>query len=154
MKKGLRDSYKKYCSTTESPVDIKTYLLIAAEYNKFLIEKVLLGYEVTLPARLGTLSIIGRKQQITVENGKIKGLAPDWVKTKKLWERNEKAKQEKKILYHTNNHTDNVRYKFFWSKNKVLVTNKSLYSLRMTRNNKRAVHKILINNLKRYKTLL
>lgn len=138
--KNLRDSYKKYISTVDNPVDIKNYLLITADYNKFLINKVLEGEEVTLPARMGTLSIIGRKQSIKMKDGKIVGLAPDWVKTKKLWESNPEAKKEKKLIYHTNTHTDNTRYKFLWSKCRVLVENKTLYSLRMTRDNKRAVH--------------
>jgi hypothetical protein len=144
MKRNLRDSYKKYCETTDNPVDIKTYLLITGDYNKFLINKVLEGKEVTLPSRMGTLSILGKKQKVRVdEDGNIQGLAPDWVKTKELWESNPQAAKDKKLVYHINAHTDNVRYKFLWSKSQVLVENKTLYSLRMTRDNKRAVHAMI-----------
>lgn len=151
--KNVRSSYKQYKETTTNEiVDSKTYIDYANEFNKFLAEKVIEGYEITLPARLGTLSIIGKKQKIKVdENGKIFGLAPDWVKTKELWDNNPKAKEEKKLLYHTNNHTDNTIYKFLWSKNRILITNKILYSLRMTRDNKRKVYS-LINNGKKYIT--
>lgn len=143
--KNLRDSYKLYKQDVKDPVDIKTYILIATEYNKFLMDKVLDGEEVTLPSRLGTLSIIGKKQKVSLdEDGKIKGLAPDWVKTKQLWDSNPQAKEKKQLLYHTNSHTDNTRYKFFWSKQRILIQNKILYSLKITRDNKRAVHNLIL----------
>ena len=151
--KNVRSSYKQYKKTTTNEiVDSKTYIDYANEFNKFLVDKVIEGYEITLPVRLGTLSVIGKKQKVRVnEHGKIFGLAPDWVKTKELWDNNPKAKEEKKLLYHTNNHTDNTIYKFLWSKNRILITNKILYSLRMTRDNKRKVYS-LINNGKKYVT--
>ena len=150
--RNLRDSYKLYKQSAVDPVDIKTYLLLAADYNKFLIDKVLTGKEVTLPSRMGTLSITGKKQEIKFdEDGKVTGLAPDWVKTKELWANNPQAKKEKKRIFHTNDHTDNVRYKFLWSKKNVLVENKTLYSLRLTRTNKRAVYSKILKGAQ-YKT--
>lgn len=150
--KNIRESYKYYKDLVENPVDIKTYILLAGEYNKFLIDKVLEGKEVTLPSRMGTLSILGKEQNIRFdEEGKIVGLAPDWVKTKELWKNNPQAKLEKKRVFHTNSHTENVRYKYLWSKRNVLVENKTLYSLRLTRTNKRAVHQKILDGAQ-YKT--
>ena len=150
--KNLRESYKLYKNTVENPVDIKVYLRLAADYNKFLISKVLDGKEVTLPSRMGTLSIVGRKQKVKFdEEGNPTGLAPDWVRTKLLWARDSIAKANRKLLFHLNSHTENVRYKFLWSKKNVLVENKTLYSLRLTRTNKRAVHKKIIEGAQ-YKT--
>lgn len=144
--KNIRDSYRYYKKTSKNPIDIKTYIEMCNEYNKFLINKVLDGEEITLPSRMGTLSIVGKKQKITYdENGNVKGLAPDWVKTKKLWETNSKAKEKKQLVYHTNEHSSNIRYRFFWSKSRVLVTNKTLYSLLITRTNKRSVHNRIMN---------
>lgn len=152
MCRNVRDSYKLYKKLALIPVDLKTYISYANEYNKFLAQKVLEGEVITLPSRMGTLSIVGKKENIRFnENGSIKGLAPDWVKTKQLWENNPEAKKNKKILYHTNSHTDNVRYKFFWSKINIITLNKVLYSLKMTRDNKRAVHN-LIKEGKQYVT--
>lgn len=143
--KNLRDSYELYKKLYKNPIDKKQYLALTAEYNKFLMSKVLAGKEVTLPSRMGTLSVVGRVSKVRLdEDGNIIGLAPDWVKTKELWENNPQAKKEKKRIFHTNAHTDNVRYKFLWSKKNVLVENKTLYSLRMTRTNKRAVHKSIL----------
>ena len=150
--KNVRDSYKLYKQSENNIVELKKYIIYANEFNKFLIDKVLNGDEVTLPARFGTLSIIGKKENIKFdENGKVKGLAPDWVKTKELWNNNPKAKEEKKLLYHTNSHTDNTRYKVFWSKQRILIQNKILYSLRITRTNKRNIHNLILKN-KQYKT--
>ena len=102
---------------------------------------------------MGTLKILGKKQKVKYdENGKVKGLAPDWVKTKALWDSNEEAKKKKTLLYHINAHTDNVRYKYLWSKNRVLVENKTLYSLRMSRANKRAAN-AAIKQGKDFKTI-
>lgn len=152
--KNVRSSYNQYKKTTNNEiVDSKTYIDYANEFNRFLAEKVIEGYEITLPSRLGTLSIIGKKQKIRFdEDGNIKGLAPDWVKTKKLWEDNPEAKAKKQLLYHTNSHTDNTIYKFLWSKNRILITNKILYSLKMTRTNKRAVNELVTKMNKKYVT--
>lgn len=151
MKNNISSSYKDYKKSNSVIMSITNYCKIAALYNKFLLGKVLDGYEVFLPCRLGTLSIVGRKQKYRVENGEIKGLAPDWVKTKELWLKNEEARRSKKLLYHMNTHTDGVRYKYIWSKKNVLVTNKTLYSLRMTRGNKRTANALIVQG-KAFKT--
>ena len=147
--RNLRDSFKLYKSKVNPVVNIKDYLSINGDYNKFLMDKILNGKEVTLPSRLGTLGIVGREQKLSLdEKGNVKGLAPDWVKTKELWDKNPEAKAAKKRIYHMNTHTDNVRYKFVWTKRGVLVVNKTLYSLRITRGNKREVHSRIIEGKK------
>ena len=78
-----------------------------------------------------------------IEDGEIKGLAPDWVKTKQLWDSDTEAKENKQLVYHFNEETNGIRYKFSWSKNRVLVSNKTLYNLRMTRSNKRELSKLV-----------
>lgn len=141
MKKSIKDSYQQYKeSSKENSVNKKLYLKLTAEYNKFMISKVLKGEKIALPMRMGTLQVVGKKQKVRFdEDGNVVGLAPDWVKTKALWEKDEKAKKERKRIFHLNQHTDGVRYTYFWSKNRVIVENKTLYALRMTRENKRAV---------------
>lgn len=144
MNKNIRSSYKKYVQTTEEPVPVSDYIKINELYNKFLIGKALESFEVTLPSKLGTLCIVGRKPRLRFdENGKPLGLAPDWVKTKQLWESNPEAKERKQLLYHTNAETEGVRYKWVWSKKNILIENKTLYALRLTRTNKRTVHRMI-----------
>ena len=147
MKKfyNSRDSYILYKNTSslDTPVDISTYIKIVNSFMKFLIRKLFQTGEITLPERLGNLFVIGKKVKIRFEEGEIKGLAPDWVKTKELWDSDSKAKKDKQLVYHFNEDTNGVRYKFFWSKNRVLVTNKTLYTLKMTKTNKKELSKLI-----------
>lgn len=143
--RNIHDSYQKYLEITDEPTNIKTYKQINDLYMKFLCLKVMEGNSITLPARLGVLSIMGQKHKVKLKDGKLSGLAPDWVKTKELWKKNPEAKAKKQLMYHTNSHTDGVRYKWFWSKRNVLIENKTLYALKMTRANKRAVHQTILD---------
>lgn len=145
MKKSIKDSYEKYAEKAgKDVVSKKDYLKLTAAYNQFLMKKVHAGEKVTLPARFGTLQIVGIKQKIRFdEDGNLVGLAPDWPGTKALWERDPQAKKERKRIFHLNAHTNNVRYRFIWSKARVLVENKTLYSLRMSRKNKRTVTEMI-----------
>ncbi len=143
--KGIKDSYITYKNISSSPVDKDVYSKVCSLYNKFLISKVLDGNEITFPMKMGTLAIVGKKQKIKRdENDNIISLAPNWRKTMEYWKRNERAKEEKKLIYCTNEHSNGVRYKYFWSKKNVAVSFKNMYSLRLVRNNKRAVHKAIL----------
>ena len=145
MKKfyNTRDSYVVYKNMSVNPINISQYVQIINHFMKFLSYKLLSTGEITIPERLGKLSIFGKKVNIRIENGEIKGLAPDWVKTKELWDSDPIAKQNKQLVYHFNEETNGIRYKFAWSKNRVLVSNKTLYNLRMTRSNKRELSKLV-----------
>ena len=145
MKKffNTRDSYVVYKNMSANPINISQYVQITNHFMKFLITKLLTTGEIILPERLGRLSIFGKKVNVRIEDGEIKGLAPDWVKTKQLWDSDEEAKNNKQLVYHFNEETNGIRYKFSWSKNRVLVSNKTLYNLRMTRSNKRELSKLV-----------
>ncbi len=145
MKKfyNTRDGYVVYKNMSVNPINISQYVQIINHFMKFLSSKLLSTGEINIPERLGKLSIFGKKVNIRVEDGEIKGLAPDWVKTKQLWESDEEAKNNKQLVYHFNEETNGIRYKFSWSKNRVLVSNKTLYNLRMTRSNKRELSRLV-----------
>ena len=145
MKKfyNTRDSYVVYKNMSDNPINISEYVQIINHFMKFLITKLLTTGEINIPERLGRLSIFGKKVNVRIEDGEIKGLAPDWVKTKQLWDSDEEAKNNKQLVYHFNEETNGIRYKFSWSKNRVLVSNKTLYNLRMTRSNKRELSKLV-----------
>ena len=140
---NTRDSYILYKSISKEPLEVSRYIEITNLFMKFLSNKLLEKGSIIIPERLGNLSIIGKKIKVRIEEGKIKGLAPDWVKTKELWEEDSQAKLEKQLVYHFNENTNGIRYKYSWSKNRVLVTNKTLYNLKMTRENKRALSKLV-----------
>ena len=145
MKKfyNTRDSYVVYKNMSVNPINISQYVQIINHFMKFLSSKLLSTGEIILPERLGRLSIFGKKVNVRIEDGEIKGLAPDWVKTKQLWDSDAEAKENKQLVYHFNEETNGIRYKFSWSKNRVLVSNKTLYNLRMTRSNKRELSKLV-----------
>ena len=145
MKKfyNTRDSYVVYKNMSVNPINISQYVQIINHFMKFLSSKLLSTGEIIIPERLGKLSIFGKKVNIRIENDEIKGLAPDWVKTKELWDSDPIAKQNKQLVYHFNEETNGIRYKFAWSKNRVLVSNKTLYNLRMTRSNKRELSRLV-----------
>lgn len=145
MKKfyNTRDSYVVYKNMSVNPINISQYVQIINHFMKFLSFKLLSTGEINIPERLGKLSIFGKKVNVRIEDGEIKGLAPDWVKTKELWDSDPIAKQNKQLVYHFNEETNGIRYKFSWSKNRVLVSNKTLYNLRMTRSNKRELSKLV-----------
>lgn len=140
---NINDSYVVYKNISNDPVDKSIYLQITNQFMKFLSSKLLSQGEINIPERLGKLSIYGKKVKVKVEDGQIKGLAPDWVKTKELWESDKEAKNKKQLVYHFNEETNGIRYKYVWSKNRVLVSNKTLYNLRMTRSNKRELSKLV-----------
>lgn len=140
---NTRDSYILYKSISKEPLEVSRYIEITNLFMKFLSNKLLEKGSIIIPERLGNLSIIGKKIKVRIEEGKIKGLAPDWVKTKELWEEDSQAKLEKQLVYHFNENTNGIRYKYSWSKNRVLVTNKTLYNLKMTRENKRNLSKLV-----------
>lgn len=136
---NIRSGYRYYKNNVENPVPEKDYVKINNECNRFIIDKVFEGFDVHLPARMGVLSIVGKKREIKFDEDGNPKLPPDWKKTKELWNRNNEAKVRKQLVYITNEHSDGIIYRFFWSKKKILVPYKSLFSLIMTRDNKRRV---------------
>lgn len=146
---NIRKSYRKYKELSDDPVDIQIYIEIANRYNKYLLQKVLEGFEITLPERMGTLSIIGTKRKISFDENGNPNLPVNWPATTRLWKKDPEALAKRKKIYHTNEHSDGITYKYLWSKKRIFVNNKNLYCLRLTRDNKRAVT-AMINQGKEY----
>lgn len=140
---NISKSYKTYKRDSNEPIELTNYLKIANGFMKHLYNVLVDKGEVRIPERLGVIKIIGRKTKIRVEDGVIKGLVPDWKSTKELWDRDPESKENKQLVYHFNELTDGIRYKFLWSRRRVLVSNKSLYDLKMTRANKRNLSKLI-----------
>ena len=141
---NIRSSYKRYSKEMENPVELNPFLHIAHGYMEFLIKKVVEGEEVTMPAKLGTLFIQGVKKKLVFNKDGVPMLPPNWGETKKLWERNPDAKATKKIVYCLNEETNGVVYKLHWSKNRVPIENKLYYNFILTRENKRTIHKQIV----------
>lgn len=141
--RGTYSTYKKK-SKSENPVSIQDFMKINNAFSKFLVEELLLGKAIFLPGGLGVVKVSGKKQKIKVtEDGKVKGAAVDWKTTKELWARNPKAKEEKKRIFFTNEHSDGIRYYFKWSNYSVPLANKVFYEMVMNRRAKRLLAKVI-----------
>ena len=55
-----------------------------------------------------------------------------------------KAKAEKVIVYHFNEHTAGIRYRLSWSKKHVYVRNKDFFTFVLSRYNKRKFNSLLL----------
>ena len=148
---NTRDTYSEYLESSKNPVEVSTYCKVLDLFFKFYMNKLFEIGELIIPERLGKIEIIGKKANIQFnEDGSMKGLAPDWVRTKLLWEENPEAKEKKQLVYHFNENTGGCRYKVYWNKSRVLFTNKTLFRLKLSRANKRALSQ-LIKDGKEYK---
>jgi hypothetical protein len=100
------------------------------------------GKRITLPASCGKFYVEGKKIVPHLdEEGILKGMAPDWHGSRKLWERDPEARDSRKMLFHFNEHTRGVRYRFKWEVPLTLGTNRIFYVFILSRNNRRRLAK-------------
>lgn len=107
--------------------------------------------EFRLPYRLGYLRIRKHQTKLKLDaDGKLikAHLKPDWKATNELWENNEEAKKNKKIVFHTNTHSRGYYFKWYWDKRACNIKNSSVYSILMSRANKRSIAQAIKNNEK------
>tara|TARA_Y100001938_G_C8101512_1_gene442127 strand:+ start:639 stop:1103 length:465 start_codon:yes stop_codon:yes gene_type:complete len=127
---GSNDVYKKYKEDVipELQVDKKLFRKICDDFNRMLIEEILLNSEeVRLPYRLGTVRIKKSKMKYDDKNK----LKIDWAASRKLGKR----------IYHLNDHTGGYKYRFYWTKG--IIKNITAYSFIPTRTNTRTLAGIL-----------
>ena len=136
----IGDFFKNYKNKTKSKISRKHFTEIFSNFNKFCIEKVFEGEEIILIERNGTMRIRGKKPKIKIEENSIEGLPIDWKKTYAI---RKKTGDETKTIYFTNEDTDGLVFKFFWSKKKIYTEHKNLFSFQATRFNKRLLNKII-----------
>ena len=103
------------------------------------------AFEFLLPRRLGTMRIKKYKTKIKIDDsGKIIGsLSPNWAATKELWSNDSQARENKKMVYHTNEHSDGYQYKWHFSNYRSNCVNKSAYIFVPSRTNKRRLAELI-----------
>lgn len=144
MSETIRTSYKAYKKSAKEPVTLSEYIKITELFILFLIKKVLSNYEVSLPFGLGSMRIRGVKEKPRFdEEGKLIGLSPNWRMTKQLWDSDPEAKANKKLIFNMNDDTGGIRYKFLWSKSRIIVPYKTLYSFTASRILKRKLYSLI-----------
>lgn len=137
----IPDFYQKYREgidqNTVYDIDFKTYKAIVTDYFKYIRDEIMLNCkEFKLPCRTGVLSIVKhRPKEFTG-----KSLRWDWKATKEAG----------KPVYLLNEHSNYMKYRFFWSKKDCLLTNKGKYQFIASRENKRYLAYLIFQNLKDY----
>lgn len=148
--KNLTDSYSLFKNKHKDKVEEvnkSDYVKISSAFIKYIMYRVIHHSDtIILPFKTGFLNVLGRKQKISYdEDGNVKGLSPNWKKTKELHDRCPECKEKNQIVYNLNEHSDGIRYSFNWGLRNVLLKNKSYYVLKMTRANKRDLYKAILS---------
>jgi len=136
---------------TSGSYDIKAkeYSDILKDINDNIINIIILeNFELVLPYRLGTLSMKQRVVKFKLDkdgNLNTKNLSVDYKATKELWSNNLEAKNNKTLIFHTNEHTNGNRMSYWWSKKKAFVQGVSAYYFLPCRQVKRKPTEFLKN---------
>lgn len=136
---SLPEAFEWYKKDSKKPVPSETFISITNAFMAYIFKSLLKEGIAVLPNRTGSLRITGSEVVPKIKDGKITNLPVDWKSTKELWAENEKAKESKKLVYFFNEHTNNIRYKVVWSRERVMMPNKTLYTFISTRYNKRSM---------------
>lgn len=126
---GVYDAYKDY--RKNKPKE-KKYILTESQYfaiirriNNFLADEIVLGKDVKLPCRMGTIEIRKSEKNIWIdENGNLKSNLPiDWENTLKLWYEDKEAYKNRQLI----RHEEAEIYRIHYDKLNAYYTNKSYY---------------------------
>ena len=133
--------YNSYITSIETDtiydVPYATYRQIVIDYFQYIRDEVIENSkEFKLPYRLGSISIVKHKPK----HYNSKSLRIDYQETKK----------QNKLILLDNMHSDMYKYRLYWKKYEVLLTNKTKYQLVMTRANKRHLAQIIKNKIHDY----
>jgi hypothetical protein len=142
---GISDIYKMYKKESilngSQIIDKKTFTKICYEFNKRISNKIITeSFEFKIPFGLGYVRIKETKPKLRVKNGKLQThkMCPNWNETKKLWNRlyPDKTWDEirsipnKKIIIHTNEHTDGSVMRWYWDKRLSNFRNQTCYKFK------------------------
>jgi hypothetical protein len=134
-KYGITDIYKDY-KKDGGKVDKKTFRKVLNSINKALFHLILYeGFDFKIPYRLGNFVIYLKKNIPKLdENGNLKknSLPVNWKETLQLWEENEEARREKKLIYYTNKYIG----KLYWDKRTCMVKNQRFFDFRLMKQNR------------------
>ena len=148
------DIYKYYCEKYGNKFNLTKaqFRLILKDLNdakfKHIINK---AWTFRIPARLGDIRIRKRKVLFKLnKDGELdtKYLNVDYNETNKLWARDPKAKKEKRLIFHFNEHTDGYKFPWFWDKRTSNAEGQTYYKVIITRTHNREKSHALKTNSK------
>jgi len=146
---GIKNIYRYYKKHIDNPIEYKLFRKVWEQFVEKTLNVIILeGKDFVMPFRLGSIGI--RKQKIIVqlnEDGSIdkRFLRPDWKATNELWEKDKVAKENKQLVFHLNKHFGGFNCKWFWDKSTCSAPNQTIYSLVMTRANKRKLSQAIFD---------
>lgn len=142
---GANDFYRDFKkSNPEIEMTRKEYGLILNGFNSHLRDRISSkGAGFILPCRIGRVELRKAKTEVKIdEDGNIVNNLPvNWKATREFWKNNPSAKEEKRTIKFTNEHTDGYTFKVSYLKSKALYKNKSVYKIRFNRELKRNLSK-------------
>jgi hypothetical protein len=128
--RGIVELYKYYSLGSGNTLDFKTFREVLFRHNKAIAEEVIdKGSNVRLPNRLGYLRV--RKTKMNY-----KSLKFDYGTYNKTGIKS----------FHLNEHSDDFKARVLWNKGKCIVKGKRPWSFTPSRENKRAVSKVMQTN--------
>jgi len=146
------DLYEYYCEKYGNTHNISKsrFLKILKELNDAKIECIVgSAWTYRMPCRLGDFRVRKRKLKFKLdENGELStaNLKVDYKATKELWASDKDAMDNKRLIFHFNEHTDGYNFPWYWDKRTSNVKNKFYYKVVMTRTHNRYKADLLINN--------
>lgn len=159
--KDIGKTYKFYSSCHS--VDLRrVYLPLVADFMKFILKHLLLGYTIYLPYNCGKLSIFGKvvstegiEESLSNRLDGKKRFSVDWKATNELNPRGNNATKwkdlpERPLIYEMNHHTNGIRYKIGWDIYKTRMRNSALYKFSFCREAKELLTKTIKQDKKEY----
>ncbi len=142
--KDLFNYYKN--NTKEKIVTNKEYQKILKLYGEISFKKMMYeNFHFRLPERMGDLYVIKTFMFNSNKEGEKIKLPVDWNATKKLWAKNEEAKQNKILVKHLNKHTDGYLIRIKYDRKTSNFKNKTFYTFKLKREFTRELAKSVKN---------
>ncbi len=151
---SMREFYKYYrdnYSIKDTPYDIDevTYRKVISMINYEIAQKIATEpMDFVIPHRLGRLCVRKTRPR-AIEDSRghpIITYPIDWKATWDLWNRDEEAKEQKKLVRNRNSHSGGDIYKLVYRKEDANYNNKSAYNFQFARTLKQNLKNTIINN--------
>jgi len=139
---SLMSAYKFYrLKYPKSVINRRMFMILCMEFNKRVSDKMIReSLEFRVFHKLGFIRVRANKLTIRIKNGRIdtKKHAVDWAKTKEMWKEMYKTDDistlkdvhNKKVVIHTNEHTNGYIMKWYWDRRYCNVTNIRMYAFK------------------------
>lgn len=99
VKSAFREMRKNKWKGCIRPVNEKEFYTIINNVNKCYAEALLNGEDITLPDKMGRISLAVQERKVKLVDGKVKCTKPiDWKETLKLWYEDEESRNNKTLV--------------------------------------------------------